>query len=1123
MACPACGGETHDAAKFCAACGRPLTVPTTCPACGTPHSPGQRFCEECGQPLLARADTRAPGSYTPKHLAEKILTSRGALEGERKQVTVLFADVKGSMELAERVNPEEWHQILDRFFAILAEGVHRFEGTVNQYTGDGIMALFGAPIAHEDHAQRACWAALHLRDALRGYADELRLSRGLNFSVRMGLNSGEVVVGRIGDDLRMDYTAQGHTVGLAHRMEQLAEAGRIYVSEHTARLVIGYFHLRDLGLLTVKGVTEPVRVRELEGAGALRTRLEASRTRGFSRFVGRADEMATIEAALERAVGGQGQVVGIVAEAGTGKSRLCFEFAERCRARGISVYEAHAFAHGKALPLLPILELWRRYFGITEQDGAQTARDKIAGRMVLLDPKLAAALPLMFDFLGVPDPERPAPLMEPEARQRQVADLTRRLARLRSQREPAVLVIEDLHWLDAASEQFLENLVEAVPGGRTLLLVNFRPEYHAAWMQKSWYQQLPLLPLGEEATAELLRDLLGADPALAPLAALVRERTAGNPFFIEEVVQSLVDRGLLVRGAPSPVLTRPVTEIQIPATVQAVLAARIDRLGEREKRVLQTAAVVGKTFTEPILERVLGADGGGALPADELAGALRALTQAEFLYEQALYPVAEHAFKHPLTQEVAYGAQLGVRRTRVHAAVARTLEDLGAERLGERAVLLAYHWDAAGDAAQAARWHRRAAEWAGSNDTAAALRHWRRARELLDTLPRSRETMAEGAAVRGQLMLHGFRTGLPADEVATLLAEARELAEVSGDVHALAFVVHAAGMYELYSGAPLDAAPLLEEAIAREDDGTDVGLRIWTRAAQGWVHLALGPLGEALTRIDDALALGRQHPHAGLELAAYRPYLLALSVRAWILSMLGRLAEAAQGLEQTFTLGEQFGESAPSSLSHCVYTQLCDFTGDVRAAVAHGRAAAELAEKTGNQTLRVLAFEALGVANVLDGQWREAVEALGQALTIARERRASLQLEAQLLALLARAQLGLGDTATARAAAEEAVAVARHRGTRTFEIEPHLVLGRVLIYTGARREEVQAALDAALALVDETGAKSYLPFIHLERAGLARLTGDEATRQRELHEAHRLFTEMGAPGRAAQVAEALAA
>ncbi len=565
-------------------------------------------------------EPRSPAAYTPGHLADKILQSKSALEGERKQVTVLFADVQGSMELAEQLDPEEWHRILDRFFQILTDGVHRFEGTVNQYTGDGIMALFGAPIAHEDHAQRACYAALQLTEELRRYAGDLRMRKGLNFSARIGINSGEVVVGKIGDDLRMDYTAQGQTVGLAARMEQIAEPGTAYLTAHTAALVAGYFDLQDLGRFRVKGVREPIAVCQLRGVGRLRTRLEASRARGFSRFVGRADEMAALEAALARAVAGNGQVVGVVAEAGTGKSRLCYEFAERCRAAGLAVDEAHCVAHGKGIPFLPLLEYLRSYFRIIDRDGAQAAREKIAGRLLLLDSELAETLPLLFDFLGVPDPERPAPRLEPEARQRQLFALLRRMTHARSRREPAVGVFEDLHWTDGGTDAFLANYVEAVAGTRTLIVLNFRPEYHATWMQKSYYQQLPLLPLGPEATAELLRELLGADPPLAPIAERIQQRTGGNPFFIEEILQSLVEAGHLEGSRGAYRIARPVGDEALPATVQAVLAARIDRLDAREKAVLQTAAVIGKEFAEPVLRRVLfpsfgeggaGEEGGG--------------------------------------------------------------------------------------------------------------------------------------------------------------------------------------------------------------------------------------------------------------------------------------------------------------------------------------------------------------------------------------------------------------------------------------------------------------------------------------------------------------------------------
>src|SRR2546426_299660 len=745
-----------------------------CPSCGHANRAAAKFCEECGTRLGSAAASaeppRAPRDYTPRHLAEKILGSRATLEGERKQVTVLFADVKGSMDLAEQLDPEEWHRLLDRFFQLLAEGVHRFEGTVNQYTGDGIMALFGAPIAHEDHARRACYAALHLAEALRRYGEELKRTRGLGFSVRMGLNSGEVVVGRIGDDLRMDYTAQGHTVGLAARMEQLAGPERVYLTEHTAALVSGFFQLRDLGPFPVKGVREPVRVYELESTGSLRTKLDVSRARGFSRFVGREEETAALEAALARAAAGDGQVVGVVAEAGLGKSRLCYEFVQRCRARGIPVHEAHGAAHGKMVPYLLVLEFLRGYFGIGEHDTAQAMREKIAGKLLLLDPALADTLPLVFDFLGVPDPERPLPRLDPEVRQHRLFETMKRLTHARSGREPGVSLFEDLHWIDGASEAFVASLIEAVEGTRTLVVVSFRPEYQAEWMRRSYYQRLALLPLGPVAIAELLADLLGTHPSLAGLGERIRTRTGGNPFFIEEIVQALVEAGSLAGTKGAYRLVRPVAELTLPTTVQTVLAARIDRLPAREKDVLGTAAVIGKAVPGLILKRV------AALPQDELSAAVAELVSREFLYETALYPEAEYAFKHPLTQEVAYRSQLAERRQAGHAAVARAIEGFYADRLGEHAALLAQHREGADEALVAADWHRRAAEWVGARDRGEMRRHWQRVRTLLDAVPESSETLVLGVLARTNLLQNGMFLGQTADEAAALFAEGRAVA-----------------------------------------------------------------------------------------------------------------------------------------------------------------------------------------------------------------------------------------------------------------------------------------------------------------------------------------------------------
>jgi class 3 adenylate cyclase/tetratricopeptide (TPR) repeat protein len=1118
MRCPRCQQDSPSSAKFCPKCGARLTP--VCAGCGTNLPVGARFCLECGQPVEGTSPPqRNPEAYTPKHLAEKILTSRAALEGERKQVTVLFADVKGSMELAEQLGPEEWHGIMERFFQLLAEGVHRFEGTVNQFTGDGIMALFGAPIAHEDHAQRACWAALHVAEALRGYAQQLRRARGLDFAVRIGVNSGEVVVGKIGDDLRMDYTAQSHTVGLAQRMEQLAEAGRIYLTEHTAALVGGFFQLEDLGPFTVKGVREPLRIHALGGVGPLRTRLDVSRVRGFSRFVGRDDEMAALELALAGALAGSAQVVGVVAEPGVGKSRLVYEFAQRCRARGVAVHEAHGVAHGKLIPFLPVLELLRGYFGVTEQDSDDAARRKIAGTLVLLDEGFRDALPLLFEFLGVPDPERPAPRTDSETRQRELLAIMKRLIHVASQRAPGVILVEDLHWIDGGSEAFLESLVEGLPGSRAPLLVTFRPEYHAGWMQRSNYQQLPLLPLSDAASAELLRDLLGTDTSLAWLGNHVRARTGGNPFFIEEAVQSLVESGVLdgVRGAYR--LTRAVHEVAIPATVQAVLAARIDRLGEREKVVLETAAVIGKDFAEPILERVV------ELPEPELAAALRALVSAEFLYERALHPEAEYAFKHPLTQEVAYRSQLAERRARVHAAVARVVADLYGGKLDERAALLAHHWEGAGEALEAARWSRHAAEWVSTSNFPEALRHWRKVRELLVGLPESAETRELAGIASAHIFGLGVRVGMSGEEPARLLAGLKTLAEESRDLRLQAIFAAAPAAAGALGGAAEEAIEPLQEAVRLADGSDDAGLQLALRAVLVLALFLTGRLREGLAITEPALARTPADPQLGAEVFGFNPFIMLLLFRAMLLREIGRLDEAARELDRTAQLTQERGQLEILSLTHQSYVDLARITGDVRRAMEHARRAVEAAEALGSAFSRAQAYGAIGGAHMLNEEWDEAASAIEQSLAIIRESRTGASDEAFKVLSLAEVYLHQGKGSLARATAEEAIALARRSHARLAECSAHLVLARVLLGTeGARgASAIASALAQALALVEETGAAAVEPFIRLEEAELARATGDEATRQRKLREAHRLFTEMGAPIRAEQVARELGA
>ncbi|HEY5719665.1 MAG TPA: adenylate/guanylate cyclase domain-containing protein, partial [Gammaproteobacteria bacterium] len=841
---------------------------------------------------VAKTPERAPAAYTPKHLADRILQSRSALEGERKQVTVLFADVKGSMELAEQLDPEEWHRILERFFAILAEGVHRFEGTVNQYTGDGIMALFGAPIAHEDHAQRACYAALHLRDALRGYGDELRVSHGLNFGFRIGMNSGEVVVGRIGDDLRMDYTAQGHTVGLAQRMEALADSRSILLSASTARRVEGFFALRDLGEMRIKGVADAQNVFELEGLGLHRTRLDASRARGLSRFVGRGDELATLETAMQRSLEGTGRVAAVVGEPGVGKSRLCAEFVERCRRQALSVFEAHCPAHGKGIAYLPLLELLRNLFGVTAQDGAREARQKIAGELALLDDAFGDDRAMVLDFLGVADPSTPPLQLDPAVRQQRLFAFLRRLIQRRTEAEPIVLLIDDLHWIDPGSDLFVAQIVEAVGSTRTLLLVNFRPEYEAAWTRKSWVLQLPMAPLGAEALADLVRDWVGSHHSVAALPALIGARSGGNPFFAEEIVLSLLDSGQLVGSRGHYELLASVEALHEPASVQALLAARIDRLVERDKRALYAAAVIGKSFERPLLEAIAG------LSPGDLDAALAALLNAEMIHERSLYPVAEYSFKHPLTHEVALRAQLGSARRARHAAVASKLGAASAEQLDERAGLLAHHWQEAGEPLQAAGWHVRAARWVRASDMAASRRHWEQARALLLPLPESAERARLLLEVYPELINMLDRLGADAAESAAIHREGIEVARQTGSRRAEALIDAAYGwLLSTHRDFPR-MIELGRRAVAMAEQEGDVAVETFARFVAGRGHLWSGRPPEALAMLDPVASKVDAEQGWAMEVLGWPAYTEALSLRAVLHSWRGQPREALVFVER---------------------------------------------------------------------------------------------------------------------------------------------------------------------------------------------------------------------------------
>jgi class 3 adenylate cyclase/tetratricopeptide (TPR) repeat protein len=880
-----------------------------------------------------------PQTYTPKHLAEKILTSKAALEGERKQVTVLFADLKSSMELLADRDPEEARKLLDPVLERMMEAVHHYEGTVNQVMGDGIMALFGAPLAHEDHAARACYAALRMQESVKRYAEEARHTHGVSVQIRVGLNSGEVVVRTIGSDLRMDYTAVGQTTHLAARMEQLADPGSILLSADTLRLAEGYIQVRALGPVPVKGLSGPVEIFELTGTGQARTRLQAAALRGLTRFVGREAEVEHLRRVLLQAGAGRGQVVALVGEAGVGKSRLVYEFSHSHRVQDWLILEASSVSYGKATSYLPLIDLLKSYFKISDRDTHREMRDKVMGRVLGLDRALEPLLPPLLALLDVPVEDTAWQSLDPPQRRQRTLDAVKRLLLRESQVQPLLVVFEDLHWIDGETQALLDSLVESLGSVNLLLLVNYRPEYEHRWGSKTAYSQLRLDSLPAESAAELLAALLGPDLGLGPLTQMLVKR--GNPFFLEETVRTLVETGALAGDRGAYRLTRPVEALQVPATVQAILAARIDRLSPEDKRLLQAASVVGKDVPFTLLRAI------AELPDEVLRQGLARLQTAEFLYEARLFPDLEYTFKHALTHEVAYGGLLHERRRVLHARIIAALEELHRNRLPEQFESLVYHacraeqWEKtvlyarlAGDEAAARSAHRQVIELC--QQAISALEH------RVDTEGTRREEVEIRFAMRNAHLAAGDLEAIPANlHRALTLAEALddrlwrsrittalahyhwvkgelpqafplahrglELAERSGDVAEVATARGVLGRAQWARGEYREAVTAFQKCLEVESSDAPRAMTaiiiIPSVPSNRWMAQSLAELGS----FEAAIAAGREAVHTAE--AKDHPYSVANAHFGLGVVMLrrGRFVEAASHLERTSAVDREFG------------------------------------------------------------------------------------------------------------------------------------------------------------------------------------------------------------------------
>jgi class 3 adenylate cyclase/tetratricopeptide (TPR) repeat protein len=1077
MLCPRCHAENRDGRRFCGECG--LSFASSCPFCSFPNEGGERFCGGCGRSLTAftagepKFSSRPP--YTPRYLTEKILSSRAALEGERKLVTVLFADIKSSMELLAHRDPEEARRLLDAVLERMFEAVHRYEGTVNQVLGDGIMALFGAPVAHEDHAVRACYAALRMQETIEKYSAELRRTDGLYVQIRVGVNSGQVVVRSIGSDLHMDYTAVGHTAHLAGRMEQIATPGSILISAGVLRLTEGYVAVKALGPVPVKGLAEPVEVYELIGAGPVRTRLQAAAARGLTRFVGRSEEMKLLQQAGEEAATGDWQMVAVVGEAGMGKSRLLDEFIHARSIQGWLVLESNSVPYGHATPYLPVIDALQRYFKIDVRDDVRTIREKVTGKVLTLDESSRDTIPALLDLLEALPDDHPFRGLHPAQRRRYTVDGFKGLLLSESRIQPVVVIFEDLHWDDSPTLALLDGVIDGLSGSRVLLLVSYRPEYRDEWGRYPNYRQLRVGPLARPSIEEILLALLGADPTLAAIKEFLIERSEGNPFFLEEIIRTLVETRVLSGKPGDYVLAKSFSSAEVPSTVQAVLASRIDRLPAQEKRLLQEAAVIGQEVPFGLLSAI------SELSDEDLRASVAYLQGADFLYESRLFPDLEYTFRHALTHDVAYGEVLHQRRREIHAQIVEAMEGLYAGRLAEHIDRLAQHaflgemWE------KALTYLRQAGAKAverPANREAVAL--FEQALAALDHLPESRRTLEDAVDIHFEI-----RNALqPLGDLARILESLREAERLGvqlDDQRRLGWVGSYLAEHFRMLGNPGSAAEAGERALAIARRLEDLPLQVVTNLPMGLLCHNLGEYRQALdffrwnvTRLEGNLRYER-FGLFGL------PSVFSRSFLARSLAELGEFTEGIAVGDEGVRLAEAAGQPFSRVYAYLGIGALYLRKGDVHRAISVLERALSLAQATHIPVGLAYGASYLGYALALADRVSEGLPLLEQTVDQATSTTfvASNSLR---VTYLGEAYLISGRLGEAADVATRALDLARAHGERGHQAYALRLLGEVLARSGDM-VQAEALFRRGLLLAQELGMRPLVAHLYW---GLAR-------------------------------------
>jgi class 3 adenylate cyclase/tetratricopeptide (TPR) repeat protein len=1041
-----------------------------CLRCQQDNPPQAKFCFECAAPFNQRGIS--PEDYTPAHLAEKIRAGKRALEGERKRVTVMFADLESSMALLAGRDPEDARLLLDGVLERMMEAVHRYEGTVNQIMGDGIMALFGAPVAHEDHALRACHAALRMQETVKQFAAEMEKSSGAAIRMRVGVHSGEVLVRSIASDLHMDYSAIGQTTHVAAKVEQMAAPGAIYATAGLMQLVEGHIQGRRLESRSVKGLADPLELFEITGSGPLRTRFEVATRRGLTPFVGREVETAALREAAALTREGQGRVVAVIGQPGVGKSRLLWEITQAHRASGWSVLKASTSSHGEAVSYLPVIELLSRYFDIDAANERGTIGEKIRLRLFSLDASLAAHLSPLLALFDVPTDDPRWAAIEPLQRHRRTIEAVSDLLIRESRAHPLIVVIEDLHTIDVESQELLDAVAARLAGERLLVVVEHRPEYTHDWSAKATYVRVDVRPLPQASAGELVRSLMGDDPALAPVERLILERTEGNPFFIEESLRSLIDTQALAGTPGAYRLVRPLDTIDIPATVQDLLAARVDRLPDREKALLQLAAVIGRTQTSEVLERVAGLD------EASLGAALSVLVSGDFIAEASPFPTLEYSFKHAFTQQVAYSSLLQNRRRVLHARIMEAIESLYSERLSEHVESLAHHAVRGEQWKSAVRYLRQAAhravERSANRD---AIRHLEEAIRLLPNLPQDRRALELAIDLRLDLRNPLVARG-SFEQIIPVLREAAALTEKLDDPTRRARVAaYVAGYYWL-AGKHEAAVEAGERALKQKMEPADLAVTVTTRFYVGASRHSMADYRNAMDILAVNLGelkganVGERFGMAGL------PSVLSRCIRAWCQAELGEfsngLAEAGEALEAARSASHPFSILTASFVSAVVHLARGDLADAIR--ILEQGLALSRAERV---RIWFPAFALLlAQALALSGRATFAVPMVQKALPVPTD---AIYFAPFAVVAASEVYLLAGQTSEANVFGARALELAKKKRERGYEAWAMRVLGELeLTREPKNRDAARAQYLDALALADALSMRPLSARCHLD-------------------------------------------